>query len=91
MFNAGLQFRFSHEAEIWTWRAPNSMLQYADIQFLEGLVSHFGHGLSKTLFRYSGCDFFRFAQNIPRGGPFQKLLKTSPPSAFCIFYTPTLN
>jgi hypothetical protein len=42
MFNAGLQFRFSHEAEIWTWRAPSSMLQYTDIQFLEGLVSHFG-------------------------------------------------
>ena len=72
MLNAGLQFRFSHEAEIWTWRAPSSMLQCTDIQFLEGLVSHFGHGLSKTLFRYSGCDFFRFAQKIPRGGTVPK-------------------
>ena len=68
MFNAGLQFRFSHEAEIWIWRAPSSMLQYTHIQFLEGLVSHFGHGLSKTLFRYSGCDFFSLRSKDPLRG-----------------------
>ena len=40
-----------------SWRVPNLMLQYADIQFLEGLVSYFGHGLSTMLHDQSLSSF----------------------------------
>ena len=42
---------------LWSWRVPNPMLQYADIQFLEGLVSYFGHGLSTMLHDQSLSSF----------------------------------
>ena len=41
----------------WSWRVPNPMLQYTDIQFLEGLVSYFGHGLSTMLHDQSLSSF----------------------------------
>ena len=41
----------------WSRRVPNPMLQYADIQFLVGLVSYFGHGLSTMLHDQSLSSF----------------------------------
>ena len=41
----------------WSWRVPNPMLQYADIQFLVSLVSYFGHGLSTMLHDQSLSSF----------------------------------
>lgn len=41
----------------WSRRVPNPMLQYAEIQFLEDLVSYFGHGLSTMLHDQSLSSF----------------------------------
>ena len=62
----------------WAKKMPKTMVL--------SILVHFG-----TLVMRRERDFIRFAQKIPGGEPSQKHLKTSPPSAFCIFYAQTLN